>query len=75
MTTSLCLALDYDAANGEGDLAKRTHTPSTPVSTARRASSMLQRTCVRILALRPSLQMASQSFLDCSDAAGDVSSM
>lgn len=30
---------------------------------------------MRILALSPSLQIASQSLRDCSDAAGDVSSM
>ena len=45
-----------------------------PVSTAILASSMWQRMWVRILALRPSLQIASQSARDCSDAAGDVSS-
>ena len=33
--------------------------PSTPVSTAMLASSMWQRTCVRILALRPSPAMRS----------------
>ena len=46
-----------------------------PVSTAMRASSMLQRMWVRILALKPSLQIASQSKRDCSEAAVDVSSM
>jgi hypothetical protein len=46
-----------------------------PVSTAMRASSILQRMCVRILALKPSLQIASQSKRDCSEAAVDVSSM
>ena len=46
-----------------------------PVSTAILASSMWQRMWVRILALSPSLQMASQSARDCSDAAGEVSSM
>ena len=51
-----------------------TSTPSTPVSTAMRASSIWQRMWVRILAFRPSLQMASQSFRDCSEAAGEVSS-
>ena len=30
--------------------------------------------CVRILAFNPSLQIASQSLRDCSDAAGEVSS-
>lgn len=44
-----------------------TSTPSTPVSTAKRASSKLQRTCVRILALSPSLAMVSQSLRDCSE--------
>lgn len=52
-----------------------TSTPSTPVSTAIRASSMWHRMWVRILDLSPSLQMASQSDRDCSEAAGDVSSM
>lgn len=46
-----------------------------PVSTAMRASSILQRMWVRILALKPSLQIASQSRRDCSEAAVDVSSM
>ena len=31
--------------------------------------------CVRILLFNPSLQIASQSLRDCSDAAGDVNSM
>ena len=46
-----------------------------PVSTAIRASSIWQRMCVRILALRPSLHIAMQSSRDCSEAAGEVSSM
>ena len=46
-----------------------------PVSTAIRASSIWQRMWVRILAFSPSLQIASQSRRDCSEAAGDVSSM
>ena len=36
---------------------------------------MLQRIWVRILAFKPSLQIASQSSRDCSEAAVDVSSM
>lgn len=53
-----------------------TSTPSTPVSTAILASSMWHRMCVRILDLfKPSLQIASQSLRDCSEAAGEVSSM
>lgn len=40
-----------------------------------RASSIWHRMWVRILAFRPSLHIASQSARDCSDAAGDVSSM
>lgn len=53
----------------------RTHTPSTPVSTAILASSIWHRMCVRILAFKPSLQIASQSSLDCSEAAGLVNSI
>jgi hypothetical protein len=45
-----------------------------PVSTAIRASSIWHLMCVRILAFNPSLQIASQSLRDCSDAAGEVSS-
>ena len=45
-----------------------------PVSTAIRASSIWHLMWVRILAFNPSLQIASQSLRDCSDAAGEVSS-
>ena len=45
-----------------------------PVSTAIRASSIWHLMCVRIFAFSPSLQIASQSLRDCSDAAGEVSS-
>ena len=47
----------------------------SPVSTAIRASSIWHLICVRTLHLSPSLQIASQSRRDCSEAAGDVSSM
>jgi len=47
---------------------------SIPVSTAIRASSIWHLMCVRILAFNPSLQIASQSLRDCSDATGEVSS-
>ena len=47
----------------------------SPVSTAILASSIWHRICVRILDLKPSLHIASQSRRDCSDAAGEVSSM
>lgn len=52
-----------------------TYTPSTPVSTAILASSIWHRMCVKILAFNPSLQIASQSSLDCSEAAGLVNSI
>lgn len=58
-----------------GGNLKRQESSHSPVSTAIRASSMWHRIWVRILQRKPSLQISMQSNLDCSDAAGDVSSM
>src|SRR5712672_551105 len=68
------MSLPCENSRRKEDVPMTTSTPSTPVSTAMRASSIWQRMWVRILAFRPSLQMASQSRRDCSEAAGDVSS-
>ena len=59
-------------------LSKRptgSHNEDAPVSTAMRASSMWHRMWVRILDLSPMLQILMQSSRDCSEAAGEVSSM
>lgn len=52
-----------------------TSTPSTPVSTAILASSIWHLIWVKILLFNPNLQMASQSRLLCSEAAGEVNSI
>src|SRR5256886_1653315 len=57
------------------DVPNRMSMPSTHVSTATRASSMWQRTCVSTFALSGSAAIVRQSSNDWGDATGEVSSM
>jgi hypothetical protein len=69
------MSLPWENSRSRLLVPKTTSMPSAPVSMASLASSMWQRTWVRILVFSPRLAMRSRSARLCGLAAGEVSSM